>query len=75
MSLIHNEQTKLSANWVNGVSLAIFGAGGFGPWITLAYPLGPHYDAIVLSLISLICILAAAGLHLTARAFLKQMKP
>ena len=26
MFLIHNERTKLSANWLNGASLAIFGA-------------------------------------------------
>lgn len=66
MTLIHNEQTKLSATWLNGVSLAIFGAGGFGPWITLANPSGPHYDPLILSLITVICILVAVGLHFMA---------
>jgi hypothetical protein len=31
--LVHNERTKLTATWLNGVSLALFAAGGFGPWL------------------------------------------
>ena len=74
MFLIHNERTKLSANWLNGASLAIFGAGGFGPWITLANPSGPHYDPWILSLVTIVCILAALALHFIARAHLGRMK-
>lgn len=73
--LVHNERTKLTATWLNGVSLAIFAAGGFGPWLTLANTGGPHYDAAILATISVVCILVSIGLHFTARVFLGRMKP
>ena len=28
---IHNERTKLTATWLNGLSLAFFGVGALGP--------------------------------------------
>ena len=38
MSLVHNEQTKLTATYLNGVATALFGIGGIAP--VLAYVFG-----------------------------------
>jgi len=38
MSLIQNEQTKLTATYLNGLAIALFGVGGIAP--VLAYVFG-----------------------------------
>jgi len=37
MSQVHNERIKLSATWLNGLSIAIFAVGGLAPLLTRFY--------------------------------------
>lgn len=39
MFLIHNEQTKLTANWLNALAAATVAAGVFAPVAALIYGL------------------------------------
>ncbi|KZD09319.1 amino acid transporter [Oceanibaculum pacificum] len=73
MSLVHNERIKLSATWLNGLSIAIFAVGGFAPLLTRLYD-GRTLDKSLLG-ISVSCFLAAFGIHLIARAVLRRLKP
>ncbi|HSI41256.1 MAG TPA: hypothetical protein VLA00_11990 [Xanthobacteraceae bacterium] len=41
VSLIHNERTKLSATYLNGVAIAVLAVGGLGPLITRPSALPP----------------------------------
>lgn len=69
MSLIHNERTKLTATYLNGIAVAIFAVGGFAPlvgWFNSGS--GPGRPVIALSVI---CILVSAGIHLAGRFLLK----
>jgi hypothetical protein len=56
---IYNERTKLTATWFNGLSLAVFGVGGFGPWIALLSGANPHPDFLLLLSVSAICFLTS----------------
>ena len=54
MSLIGNEQAKLSATYLNGVAFAVAAVGGIAPWVTLvAQDSGP--GAGRLGLIGVVC--------------------
>lgn len=72
--LIHNERTKLTATWINGVSLALFAGGGFGPWVAYVNASGSQHNPLVLSTISTVCILVAVSLHWFARLTLGRMR-
>lgn len=36
MSLLHNERTKLTANFLTGMAIAVVAVGGFAPLVALA---------------------------------------
>jgi hypothetical protein len=73
MSLIHNERTKLTATYLNGVAIAIFAVGGFAPVVAwLNSGTGPGAQVGTLALI---CIMVSAGIHLSARYMLKGLQP
>lgn len=65
MSLIHNERTKLTATFLNGLAVAIIAIGGFAPFVNGAW--GWTKGGI--------CLAAGYGLHLLARAVLKGLQP
>lgn len=71
MSLIDNEQTKLTATFANGCAVALIAIGTLAPWLTGA----PRGDAVSLAGQSLACLSAAIALHLGARRFLRRLKP
>lgn len=73
MSLIHNERTKLTATYLNGIGIAIFAVGGFAPVISSLY--GPSGPTLGLIFISLICFLMSFAIHYTASNVLKRLKP
>lgn len=75
MSLVGNERAKLTATYVNGIALIIFGAGGFGPIISYAYGTGPAgASSFVIGSISFVCILVSIALHVVARRFLRALR-
>ena len=73
MSLVHNEQTKLTATFFNGIALAVFAVGGLAPIFTSR---GTTGDVPLITLaISGICFVTALSLHLLARLVLRRLVP
>jgi hypothetical protein len=63
------EQTKLTANYVNGTAIAILAVGGLAPLVTLT-PTKPLLPVVI---VSVICVLFSLVLHLQARHLLKEL--
>ena len=75
MSLIHNEQAKLTATYVNGLAIAVFAVGGLAPLFSLLYSDRPAPIPLwSIVAVSLVCFAASGALHYAARHFLKGMK-
>ena len=72
---IHNERTKLTANWLNTVATALLAAGVFAPFGAVVFGLpGVNVSGAYLAAVSLLCVLAAIGLHLTGRHILGRLR-
>lgn len=72
MSLVHNEQTKLTATLLNTVAAAVFVAGVVAPIVALSYDLpGPRGAAIVASFLWMVL---GGGIHLLARRLLRGLR-
>lgn len=72
MSLVHNERTKLTATFLNGIAIAIFAVGAFAPAISsFSVSYGPSAEVRTTALI---CIVVASALHLLARAVLRGLR-
>ena len=73
MSLVRNEQAKLSANYLNGVAIAVFAVGSLGSLIpALARDGGPTIFSVV---VSGVCFVLSLALHLIARRVLRRLVP
>jgi hypothetical protein len=61
-----NERRKLSAGYLNGIALTLFGAGALGPLAAMTK------DGATSTLILLvaICVIGSVGLHFAARRLL-----
>jgi hypothetical protein len=75
MSLIHNERTKLTATYLNGMAIAIFAVGGLAPAFSSLYAETARGRTSTLVALGLICFLGSVALHLIARRLLKGLKP
>ncbi|TNC71429.1 amino acid transporter [Rubellimicrobium roseum] len=73
MSLVRNEQSKLTANYLNGVAIALMAVGGVAPLIAAFY--GDRGATPLLFVAVAICILASAVLHFVARQILRGLTP
>lgn len=71
MSLIHNEQTKLTATWLNGIAIAAVAVGGIAP--SIAAVTGTT-SAPLAAALALFWLLVGAGLHFSARTVLKRLR-
>lgn len=71
MSLIHNEQAKLSATYLNGLAIAMFAVGGLAPSIGMAAGSVP-VKATVGALMGY-CLIASLCLHWMARRILRRL--
>lgn len=71
MHLVHNERTRLTATWFNGMAVAFIAAGLFAPLAALAYGITEwRIEAgYVLGLI-VICMGVGLLLHLVGRLVL-----
>ena len=69
MNLIRNEQTKLTATYLNGIATALFGIGGLAP--TLAYVFGSISGRPLLAIAAIVCVVISVCLHVVARRILR----
>ena len=67
--MIRNEQTKLTATFINGMAVATFAVGGLAPIFSTIY--GQNDPTWTLLALCGVCFLTALGLHLLARGVLK----
>lgn len=73
MTLIHNEQTKLTATFINGVALSVFAVAGLAPFIAAVY--GAQGPRPLLLAMALYCLGVSFVLHFLARRILRKMTP
>ena len=74
MSVIHNEQTKLTATALNNLAVATVIAGFVGPTVALRFPpAGLQVDAFAVA-VSVAWLLVGWILHLVARLVLLGLK-
>jgi Na+/melibiose symporter-like transporter len=72
LTTIRNERTKLTATWLNGLSVALYAVGGLAPLASSVYNAdGP---SLLIAVGTTVCIMAATALHLFARRYLRGMK-
>jgi Na+/melibiose symporter-like transporter len=75
MFLVHNERTKLTATWFNGLATALIAAGFFAPLAALFYGLTElRIGARGIVVMGTVCLAGAAFLHWTGRALLKRLR-
>jgi hypothetical protein len=72
-TIVRNEQKKLTATWLNGLSVALWAVGGLAPLASSIYNANGPSALIVIG--AAICVMAATALHLYARQTLKGLKP
>lgn len=77
MSLIHNERTKLTANWLNTLAAGIIVTGAVAPVVAAIYGIpGPSQASyIVLALLTVVWIATGTVLHIAARKLLTRLQP
>lgn len=66
--LVRNEQTRLTATYVNGLAMAIFGIGCFTPLVGIPLSAGLLPSLIIVLVLG--CMSASVGLHLLAKLIL-----
>jgi hypothetical protein len=75
MHLVHNEQTKLTATWINTVAAAFIAAGAVAPVAAILYglaalPVGP----VRLTGLAIACVVLGAGIHIMGRVYLRSLR-
>ncbi|MBM3603443.1 MAG: amino acid transporter [Alphaproteobacteria bacterium] len=73
MTLIRNEQTKLTATFLNGIGIAVFAVGGLAPVFSSLYSEGGPTNFLLA--MSVVCFFASLGLHWLARTILRRLEP
>jgi len=73
--LVHNEQTKHAAAWLNALATALVAAGVFAPAAALLYGLSQFViERWIVTTVAIGCIGLGAGLHLLGRAILRRLR-
>jgi hypothetical protein len=75
MHLVFNEQTKLTATWLNALATALMAAGLFAPAAALAYGLSaPLIRSVYVFILMFGCIGGSIGLHMLGRVVLGRLR-
>jgi hypothetical protein len=75
MFLIHNERTKLMANWFNALAAALVTAGVFAPLAAFFYGVSQMpQDRLRMVLATITCFAGGAFLHSLGRALLGRLR-
>lgn len=74
MSLVHNERTKLTATFLNGVAIAVVAIGGLAPAVAVV---GGASNLAVATLVVqfMVCLAGGGILHFAARWVLGRLVP
>jgi hypothetical protein len=73
--LVHNEQTKFSAAWLNALATALVTAGSLAPLAALIYGLGAlRLDLGFVIFLAVACLIAGLGLHFAGRMTLRRLR-
>ena len=77
MSLVANEQAKLTANWPNAIASGIIITGVIAPIVAALYGVpGPSQTGpATLALVSIIWLATGTVLHVVARSILGRLVP
>lgn len=75
MSIIDNERAKLTANWLNGLSVATFAVGGLAPLLSTFYGSATSGPVVTLTVVSVVCVIASVALHFAGRRVLRGLQP
>jgi hypothetical protein len=75
LSLVHNEQTKLTATALNNVAVAFVIAGFVGPMVAVGYGSAAMARDGIAILVSIIWLFIGFILHSIARLILRDLKP
>ena len=75
MSLIHNEQTKLTATALNNVAVAFVIAGFVGPVVAVGYGTEAMARDAVAIIVSIVWLLVGFILHSIAKLILRDLRP
>ena len=73
MNLIHNEQTKLTATYLNGLAIALFAVGGLAPVFSYTFGSIVGQPLWAVAVAAAICLVVSAVLHLIARRILRDL--
>lgn len=73
MSLVHNEQTKLTATYLNGLAIALFAVGGLAPAFSYTFGSIAGQPLWAVAVVAVICLVVSATLHLIARRILRDL--
>ena len=74
MSLVRNEQVKLTATYLNGLAIATFAVGGLAPLVALVSGTTQQTALTLILISSIICVSGSAALHLIAKRHLKGLR-
>ena len=75
MSLVHNEQVKLSAAALNNTAIATVVAGLIAPGVSAAYGLSSGPSGRFWWLVAFAWLVNGVLIHFAARAMLRTLKP
>jgi len=70
MSLIHNERTKLTATFLNGLAIAFIAVGALAPVLA-----GGFRNPAIYVAQAAVCLVTAFALHFEARKLLGRLLP
>ena len=75
MSLVHNEQTKLTASWLSALATAVIAAGAVAPLAALIYGVsGAPASGVPLLLVAASCFAFGTFLHALGRLSLRRLR-
>ena len=75
MFLVQNEQTKLTAGWLNTLATALIAAGTFAPLAALLYGFSNSTtDHARIAVSAVICSVVGFGLHWGGRVCLRRLR-
>lgn len=74
MSLVTNEQAKLTATYINGLAIALFALGIFAPIFSNLYSEAEMQRGRYVFIGAIVCFLTSIALHIVARRSLRGLR-